>query len=60
MTILRCKCGTLKAGQPYRASGEQPWECPKCAPAKKSREAGEAARQANGGRSYPSAPERRT
>ena len=32
--IFRCQCGSLKTGQPYRASGEMPWKCPKCEPAK--------------------------
>lgn len=43
MAIFRCKCGAIKTAQPYRASGEYPFECPRCAPAKKSREAGDAA-----------------
>ena len=57
--IFRCQCGSLKTGQPYRASGESPWKCPKCEPAKNSREGGRAAQDRNGGRSYPSQAEPR-
>jgi hypothetical protein len=52
--IFKCKCGSIKTGQPYRASGESPWLCEKCSPAKRSKEAGDAAMRANGGRGYPS------
>lgn len=51
--IFKCKCGSIKTGQPFRASGESPWMCEKCTPAKRSREAGEAAHVANGRRAYP-------
>ncbi len=52
--IFRCPCGALKTGQPFRASGETPWLCPKCVPSKASPAASRTAQEANGGRSYPS------
>lgn len=57
--IFRCACGALKNGQPFRSSGVMPWICEKCSPAKRSREATRAAQEANGGRCYPSQPEKK-
>lgn len=48
--IFRCKCGALKTAQPYRCAGEKTWICERCAPAKRSRDAMQEARDANGGR----------
>jgi hypothetical protein len=48
--IFRCNCGALKTGQPYRCNTAREWICEQCSPAKRGREAMEAARQANGGR----------
>jgi hypothetical protein len=48
--IYQCKCGTIKTGQPWRCSGTAAWICERCSPAKRGREAMEAAREANGGK----------
>lgn len=48
--IFRCKCGAMKTGQPWRASGQMEWICEKCSTGKQGREGLARAKAENGGK----------